>query len=74
VIETWLDIRGYAALIGVPWTWVRDKVTAREIEFERVGRHVRFSQANHEANQAAWRERPVTATVPILALARRRSA
>jgi excisionase family DNA binding protein len=59
------DIAAYAALLGVPATWVRDKVTARELEFTKVGRHVRFSDANHEANLAAWRQRPI-ATVPAL--------
>ena len=38
-----LDIDGLAAELGVPRTWVRDKVTARAIPHHRYGRHVRFT-------------------------------
>jgi excisionase family DNA binding protein len=70
-----LDIEGYAALLAVPPTWVRDKVTAREIEFTKVGRHVRFSEDNHAANLAAWRQAPIVeAPVGRVSFLPRRSA
>jgi excisionase family DNA binding protein len=37
-----LDIDGLADYLGVPRTWVRDMVTARQIPFRKIGRHVRF--------------------------------
>lgn len=67
-----LDVPGYAELLDVPPSWVRDKVTAREIQYTRVGRHVRFSEADHEANLTAWRQRPITAVAPVVSI--RRSA
>lgn len=38
-----------AALLRVPKGWVVKAVTAREIPFTRVGRHVRFSRENVRA-------------------------
>ena len=69
-----LNIAGYATLLGVPPTWVRDKVTAREIEFTKVGRHVRFSEANHQANLTKWRQLVITdhAVAPVSYLPQRR--
>lgn len=69
-----LDIDGYAARLGVPRSWVRDKVTARAIQFTKVGRHVRFSDADHEANLAAWREPATTQRLATVRILRRRSA
>jgi excisionase family DNA binding protein len=37
-----LNIAELAELLGVPRSWVRDKVTARELPHHRIGRHVRF--------------------------------
>jgi excisionase family DNA binding protein len=41
-----VSIAGAAAWLRVPESWVRDKVSAREIPFSKVGRHARFS-ADH---------------------------
>lgn len=68
-----LTISEYAEQLGVRTTWVRDKVTARTIQHSRLGRHVRFSQADHEANLKDWATpsaRPTTADL-LQARARR---
>jgi excisionase family DNA binding protein len=39
-----LDINGLAEHLGVPRTWVRDMVTARQIPVTWIGRHARFSE------------------------------
>lgn len=49
-LAPWLDIDGYAALLGVGRTTVRDLVAARRIRFSKVGRHVRFSPEDRAAN------------------------
>jgi excisionase family DNA binding protein len=46
-----------AELLNVPFTWLRDKVTAREVPHTRLGRHVRFTQTHLSAIIAAG-ERP----------------
>lgn len=48
-----LDIDGLAAELGVPRTWVRDKVTARAIPHHRYGRHVRFTDEDVAAIRQA---------------------
>lgn len=48
-VDTHLDIDGLAAHLGLPRTWVRDKVTARQIPHRRYGRHVRFAPEDVEA-------------------------
>lgn len=70
--EPYKDIDEYAVLLGVPRSWVRDKVTAREIQFRKVGRHVRFTEADIAANEDAWLQ-PVS-TTPSLRLVRGRAA
>lgn len=67
----YMSIDEYAERLGVPRSWVRDKVTARAIQFTKVGRHARFSEADAEANEAAWRQ-PVAAG-PALRLVRGRT-
>lgn len=69
-----LDIDEYAALLGVRRSWVRDKVTARSIQFSKVGRHVRFSEADHAANLAAWREPAISTKPTLVGFPRRRAA
>lgn len=61
-MEALLDIAGLAEKLGVPRTWVRDKVTAREIPFTKIGRHVRFTEQHFQAIVAAGEE--PTATTP----------
>jgi excisionase family DNA binding protein len=38
-----LDIAGMAGELGVPESWVRDRVKARAIPHHRYGKHVRFT-------------------------------
>lgn len=38
-----LTIAEAAVVLNVPFTWLRDKVTAREVPHTRLGRHVRFT-------------------------------
>jgi excisionase family DNA binding protein len=40
------DITQAAAILNVPRTWLRDKVTARAVPHTRIGRHVRFTEAH----------------------------
>lgn len=58
------DIASYAARLRVPRSWVRDAVTARRIHFSKIGRHIRFSKEDHEANQAEWRQPALNAASP----------
>lgn len=60
---SYMDITEYAAHLGVPRTWVRDRVSARAIQCTRVGRHVRFTEADRTANELAWRE-PAISVAP----------
>jgi excisionase family DNA binding protein len=66
-----MTIAEAAAVLGVPRTWVRDKVTAREIPHHRIGRHVRFFADDIKAikKQSA---RPATTTTQPVVLPRRR--
>lgn len=74
--EQWPDITAYAAQLGVSRFWVRDAVTARRVHHTRVGKHVRFSPEDQEANRAMWAQAPLR--TPAAALiripSRRRSA
>lgn len=72
--ERWLDIPQYAELLGVPRTWVRDKVTSREIQHRRVGRHVRFAPEDIEANNEKFFEPAITETPSRTATRVRRAA
>jgi excisionase family DNA binding protein len=38
-----LTIAEAAEYLNVPFTWLRDKVSAREVPHTRLGRHVRFT-------------------------------
>lgn len=53
-----LDIDGLAEYLGVPRSWVRDKITARALPHTRIGRHVRFAP-EHVAAIVAEGEEPV---------------
>lgn len=52
-----------AEWLGVPPSWVRDKITARSIPITWVGRHARFSAADRAAIVAAGHEPPARARV-----------
>jgi excisionase family DNA binding protein len=39
------SIREAAEVLNVPFTWLRDKVTAQQVPYTRLGRHVRFTEA-----------------------------
>ena len=41
--ERLLTIEQAAAVLNVPRSWLRDKVTVREVPHLRLGRHVRFA-------------------------------
>lgn len=43
------NIAAAAEWLGVPETWLRDKVTAQAVPHTRVGRHVRFAQHHLDA-------------------------
>lgn len=44
-----LDMQALADYLGVPRTWVRDKVAVRAIPYTKVGKHVRFTPAHRDA-------------------------
>ena len=58
-----LDMDGLAARLNVSRSWVRSKVTAREIPFTKIGRHVRFTE-EHVAAIVASGEQAVS-TAPV---------
>ena len=60
-----------AEVLNVPFTWLRDKVTARQVPHTRLGRHVRFTEA-HLAEIVAEGERPVAVAAPVSLTGRRR--
>lgn len=74
----WLTIAQLAELLGVPKSWVRDKVTARAIPHHRPGRHVRFTPADVAAIEQMFAEPAITAPTPMFrplpATRRRRAA
>jgi len=54
-----LTIDQAAERLGVPRTWLRDKVSARAVPHTRLGKHVRFTAA-HLASIVAAGEQEVT--------------
>jgi excisionase family DNA binding protein len=50
-----------AALLKVPETWVRDKITARAIPFTWIGKHARFTDAHVAAIVTMGECRPQSA-------------
>jgi excisionase family DNA binding protein len=60
-----------AEVLHVPFSWLRDKVTAGQVPHTRLGRHVRFTQA-HLGEIVAAGERPVAAAAPTTLTGRRR--
>lgn len=72
--EKWLDKKQLAAVLNVGESWVRNKVTAREIPHRRVGRHVRFAPEDVQAIKDQIFEPAVTATPSRAASRVRRAA
>lgn len=66
--EPWPDVKAYASKLGVSWTWVRDKVTARQIHVTFVGRYARFSPEDQEANRLMWATAPIKTPSAVLLL------
>jgi excisionase family DNA binding protein len=62
-----------AEMLHVPFSWLRDKVTAGQVPHTRLGRHVRFTEA-HLTEIVAAGERPVAvaAAAPTTLTGRRR--
>lgn len=56
-----VDIAVAAQWLGVPFTTLRDMVTARRVPHSRIGKHVRFSQDDLDAIVAANRQAVATA-------------
>lgn len=55
------DIKAAAEWLGIPWTTLRDLVTAGRVPHTRVGRHVRFAQHHLDAIVAAGERKVATA-------------
>lgn len=53
-----LTIAEAAELLNIPFTTLRDKVTARAVPFTRIGRHVRVTADHIAAIIAAGETRP----------------
>jgi len=64
--QPWPDIDGYASLLGVNRSWVRNAVTARRIHYSRIGKHVRFSPDDQALNAAMWAEQPARTPAAVL--------
>jgi excisionase family DNA binding protein len=56
-----VDMAVAAEWLNVPYTWLRDKVTARAVVCTRLGKHVRFSQDDLDAIVAANKQAVATA-------------
>lgn len=67
-----LDITAAAEELGLPRSWLRDKVTAHAVPHHRYGKHVRFTTEDLAAIRAASAEPVLTAPARIVPLAPRR--
>lgn len=65
--EKWLSTKQMAEVLGIPYTTLRDKVTARAVPHRRVGKHVRFTPED----VAALKEQTFE---PVASTTRRRAA
>lgn len=54
-----MTIAEAAEYLNVPFTWLRDKVTARAVPHTRLGRHVRFTEEHILEIIAAGERTPV---------------
>jgi excisionase family DNA binding protein len=60
-----------AEVLNVPFSWLRDKVTAGEVPHTRLGRHVRFTEA-HLVEIVTAGERRICQGPPVTLTGRRR--
>lgn len=65
-----MNIDQLAEFLGVPRSWVKDKVAARQIPITWVGRHARFDSADIAGWLDANKESAMT-TPPALSVVRR---
>ncbi|MDP9434762.1 MAG: helix-turn-helix domain-containing protein [Actinomycetota bacterium] len=66
-----LTITEAAAVLNVPRSWLRDRVSRREVPHARLGRHVRFG-AQHLAQIIAEAEQRTSSSSAPLSVRRRR--
>ena len=59
-----LTIDEAASFLGVPRSWLRDRVSARQVPHTRLGRHVRFTAAHLGQIIASGEESPRATPVP----------
>ncbi len=59
-----LTIEEAAVALAVPRSWLRDKVTARQVPHTRLGRHVRFSEEHLRQIIELGEEMAVTGPMP----------
>jgi excisionase family DNA binding protein len=57
--ERLMTIAEVADYLHVPYTWLRDKVSARAVPHTRIGRHVRFTEEHVRAIVQAGERTPV---------------
>lgn len=60
-----LDIPGMATELGVPESWVRDRVKARAIPHHRYGKHVRFTDEDRAEYRRLTAEPVAKAVSPL---------
>lgn len=68
-IETLLTVEQAAAMLAVPVSWLKQRVSARSVACTRLGRHVRFTRDQVAAIVEAS-EQPALST-PLTGLTRR---
>lgn len=59
-----LTIAQAAERLNVPYTWLRDKVTARQVPHHRLGKHVRFTEDDLDQLLARSTQAPTPSRVP----------
>lgn len=67
-----LDITAAAEELGLPRSWLRDRVTAHAVPHHRYGKHVRFTTEDLAAIRAASAKPALNAPAPVVQLAPRR--
>lgn len=55
-----MTIAEAADQLNVPFTWLRDKVSARAVPHTRIGRHVRFTEEHVQAIIAGGERKPIS--------------
>jgi predicted DNA-binding transcriptional regulator AlpA len=65
VAKPLMDAHAAGELLGVPHTWLLREARAERIPHRRLGRYVRWSQADIDAITEAGAYGPRTGTVPV---------